>query len=101
MTLVSETEGVDLRIDYRLAGPGPFYGEDGDAFFGADADPMYGPAGPWTPWPGQLAAANDVYQFRVTLGASGTQAVLSELILTIDAPDMEEKFEDLVVPATG
>lgn len=101
MTLISETAGVDLRIDYRLSGPGPFYGEDGDVFFGPDDSAFFGTAGPWTPWPGQLSVANDVYQFRVTLGASGAQAKLKELVLTIDAPDIEERFEDLAVPATG
>ncbi|MFV0678667.1 phage tail protein, partial [Variovorax sp. tm] len=69
MTLVADVQGVDLRIEYRFAGPGAFYGPDSDSFYGPDADPRYGDAGPWQPWPGQLAVANDVYQFRVTIGA--------------------------------
>jgi hypothetical protein len=51
-----------------------------------DSEPFYGPPGSWIPWPGQIVAANDVYEFRVTLGAGSTQAQITDLSLTIDAP---------------
>ena len=101
MTLAAEYEGIDLRIDYRLAGPGPFYGDDGQPFYGPDDDPFYGEPGPWQPWPGQIVAARDAYQFRVRLGAGALQGVLQSLVMTIDAPDLEEELSDLAVPAGG
>jgi len=104
MTLEAEAQGVDLRIEYRLSGPGPFYGPDDQWFFGdakgAEA-PFYGEPGPWLPWPGQTVAANDGYQFRVRLGAGATRGVLESLVMTIDAPDMEEEIADVTVPSTG
>ena len=53
------------------------------------------------PWPGQIVAANDVYQFRVTLGAGATRGILKQLQVTIDAPDIEEQIDDLAVPFGG
>jgi hypothetical protein len=101
MTLLAETQGTDLHIDYRLAGPGSFYGSDAESFYGPDADPFYGPPGGWIPWPGQLIADNDSYQFRVTIGAGTERGILSGLVLTIDAPDIEERLADVPISAGG
>jgi hypothetical protein len=101
MTLVAQSQGTDLHIDYRLAGPGPFYGPDGQSFYGADSDPFYGEPGPWQPWPGQIVVDRDVYQFRVTIGAGSTQGVLQSLVLTVDAPDMVEELQDVPISSTG
>lgn len=101
MTLVADIEGIDLRIDYRLAGPGVFYGPDANSFYGPDGDPRYGLAGDWMPWPGQLVVANDVYQFRVTIGAGATRGILKGLVVTVDAPDLEELLPDVPIAAGG
>lgn len=101
MTVLADAQGIDLHIDYRLAGPGTFYGPDNDSFYGADADPFYGPPGGWQPWPGQLVASRDAYQFRVTIGAGIERGVLQSLVVTIDAPDIEEVIEDLAIAAAG
>lgn len=101
MTLVTQAQGTDLHIDYRLSGPGSLYGADNDAMYGPDEDPFYDGPGAWQPWPGQLVAANEIYQFRVTIGAGVEQGVLEELLLTIDAPDMEEQIADLPIAASG
>lgn len=101
MTLQHVAEGTDLRIEYRFPGPGSFYGSDNQSFYGADTDPFYGPPGPWQPWPGQIVAQNDAYQFRVTIGGGTTRGILRELIAIIDAPDIEEEIADLVIGAGG
>lgn len=101
MTLEATAQGIDLRIDYRSAGPGTFYAEDDQPFYGEDDQPFYGPPGAWLPWPGQIVAANDVYQFRVRLGAGASRGVLESLVMTIDAPDLEEEIADLAVNAAG
>lgn len=101
MTLITDSEGIDLRIDYRLAGPGAFFGPEGDSFYGPDAEAFYGAAGAWMPWPGQLAVANDVYQFRVILGAGASRGILKQLKVIIDAPDLEELLADVLIVASG
>ena len=101
MTLEIQAQGDDLRIDYRLSGPGSLYETDNSSFYGPDADPFYGQPGGWQPWPGQLIAANEVYQFRVTIGASVERGILQAMVLTIDAPDIEESIADLVISSGG
>lgn len=101
MTIEADALGTDLGIDYRVAGPGSFYGEDNAPFYGADAEALYDPPGAWQPWPGQLIAANEIYQFRVTIGAGVDQGVLQELVLTVDAPDLEEQIADLPIGSGG
>lgn len=101
MTLVAQVQGIDLHIDYRLAGPGSFYGMDTDSFYGPDDEPLYGPPGEWMPWPGQVVAQNDAYQFRVTIGAGIDRGILQQLVVTVDAPDIEESIADLPIVAGG
>ncbi|WP_339091861.1 phage tail protein [Variovorax paradoxus] len=101
MTLNTQTQGTDLHIDFRLSGPGSLYGADNDPMYGPDADPFYDGPGAWQPWPGQLIAANEVYQFRVTIGAGVDRGILEEMVLTIDAPDLEEEIPDLAVSSGG
>lgn len=101
MTLEIDALGTDLTVEYRLAGPGSLYGPDGASFYGPDAEPFYDPPGAWQPWPGQMVAANEFYQFRVTIGAGVEQGVLQEMVLTIDAPDIVERIDDLLVAAGG
>jgi hypothetical protein len=102
MTLAIDADGKDLRIEYRLMGPGSFYGPDNASFYPADDDaPMYGPPGVWQPWPGQVIASNDVYQFRITIGAGATQGAINALVLTVDAPDLRETLADVPIAAGG
>lgn len=102
MTLVTQADGTDLLIEYRLAGPSPFYGPDGDSFYGeTDADPFYDAPGGWLPWPGQIVAARDVYQFRVTIGSGPTQGFLNSMVLTIDAPDINEDLANVAISSGG
>ncbi len=48
-----------------------------------------------------MVAANESYQFRVTIGAGVEQGILQEMVLTIDAPDFVERINDLLVAAGG
>lgn len=101
VTLEIAYQGTDLFIEYRLSGPDPTYGTDSDSFYGADDDPFYGSPSAWMPWPGQIAAENDVYQWRVTLGAGAQRGTITALAVVIDAPDMVEYLEDVPINAAG
>lgn len=101
MTLDIEYQGIDLAIEYRLVGPGPAYGVDADSAYGDDDEPFFDAPGPWIPWPGQIVAANDIYQFRVTIGAGPTEGRITALSIVIDAPDIVEYLEDVVISSAG
>lgn len=101
MTIDIAMQGTDLYIEYRLTGPGSFYGPDSDSAYGSDSEAFYGGPGSWIPWPGQVAASNDAYQFRVTIGAGAVRGKITSLALIVDAPDMVEYLEDVPVSASG
>ena len=100
-TLAISATGESFQVYYRLSGPGSFYEADGMSFYGSDGTAFYGPPGPWVAWPGQLAMANDTYQFRVKFAVGATQGRISSMVLTVDAPDIIETVDDLVVSAGG
>jgi hypothetical protein len=100
-TLVIDYAGTSLLIEYRFSNPIPLYGVPGDSFYGPDADEFYPGSGTWMPWPGQINAENDVYQFRLTIGSGATQGRINALSLVIDAPDILESVSDLSVSAAG
>jgi hypothetical protein len=101
MSLPIETEGTDLLVEYRRAGPGPVYGEDSDSAYGPDDEPFFGGPGTWMPWPGQISASFDVFQWRITIGSGAVQGKVSVLKVVIDAPDIVEYLEDIVIDAGG
>lgn len=102
MTLDLDFAGVALRLEYRTQSQEPAFGGDSyeAAFLSAD-EPAYDQEGDWLPWPGQLTAANGVYQFRVTIGSGEVQGRINTMALIIDAPDMEETINDLALDITG
>ena len=110
-TLLLTTEGAaTTTIEYRIIGPVSFFGLDAASFYGpsnsdsfyrASNDPTYADATPWAPWPGQIPATADVYQFRVTLTPSTVQPKITYMAFVIDAPDIEEQVNDLPISASG
>ena len=103
MTLDVVASGVDLKMFYRYGGPEPFYSQNDNAsFYGqSGTDSFYGLPGPWMPWPGQIAAVAQVYEFAIELGGGSVQGRISQASLIVDAPDMIEYLQDVAIPAGG
>lgn len=102
MTLDIDYIGSNLYIEYRFSNPFPFYGGGEDAsMYGADSDEFYPGTGEWLPWPGQVKALNEIYQFRVTLGSDNIQTRINSMAVVIDAPDITESINNLTVSASG
>jgi len=101
-TLALIAEGQDITVEYRFSDPAPMFGADGESFYGSDSDPFYdgGPGG-WLSWPGAILTTNDIYQFRVTIGAGITQGKIIEFSFIIDTPDITESIGDLVISNLG
>ena len=100
-TLLLDYAGDGLTIEYRSAGPDPFYDLDGDSFYGPDLEPFYGGAGPWQAWGGQVALIDSAYNFRVSIANGVTRGRITTMQLIVDAPDMLETVNDLTVSALG
>jgi hypothetical protein len=102
MTLDHTIAGQPFFVDYRATGPGPFYtGFDANPLFDDDAAPLFDAAPDWSPWPGAVVVLSQPYQFRARTAQGGTQGVISEFKAVIDAPDIEEIFNDLAISAGG
>lgn len=95
--LSTTTLGKDITVEYRRVGGESFYGADADSKYGPDADWFYGSAPPpYALMPGNLAMANDYYQFRVTIGA-GTIGEIDAMTLSVDAPVITESLNNVTV----
>lgn len=108
-TLDYTISGDTLKIEYRVAKSGPMYGAVGtDPFDGYKATgslPFYteffGDPPDYQPWPGSIFVTDDQYQFRVTLAQSANRGTIDQFKVIIDAPDMEENFDDIVIALGG
>lgn len=101
-TLVLDYAGTGLVIEYRTSAPDPMFGGDENAaFWQPDADPMFGADAAWQPWPGQITAKNDTYQFRITLGSGTVLPRINAMALVIDALDIEENINNLPLAIGG
>lgn len=95
-SLATTTLGKDITIKYRRVNGTSFYGPDADSKYGPDADCFYGTPSDFALMPGNLAMANDYYQFQVTIGA-GTIGEIDAMTLSVDAPIITETINNVTV----
>lgn len=95
-SLATTTLGKDVTIEYRRVNGTSFYGPDADSKYGPDADCFYGKPSDYSLMPGNLAMANDYYQFRVSVGA-GTIGEIDAMTLSVDAPTITETINNVTV----
>jgi hypothetical protein len=89
--------GNAINVEYRLVNDSPFYGADGDSKYGIDPNAsFYGQDNPFIPMPSSIVMANDIYQFRITIG-TGTVGEVSAFNFVIDAPDLVEVIPNHIV----
>lgn len=74
----------------------------GDAMWRSDTDEAWSDLGPYTQWPGQLDHLRaQPYRIRVTGHAGTVQAVLQQLSVVFDVPDLVEILEDVPIASGG
>jgi hypothetical protein len=103
MTLAVTLEGLPAMIEFRAVDTGPFYSSSNmDLVYTADADPFYeAQPSPYVTWPGSYTISPGLFQFRITTARSSVQGKITQLKAIIDAPDMEEFFNDFHVGIGG
>lgn len=101
MTLEHDITATAYSIEYRRQAPASAWTLDTEAGWTTDADPGWSTPESWQPWPGSIVALNEPYDVRVITAQSGTQGTISDLIFTIDMPDITEHFEDVVISSGG
>jgi hypothetical protein len=102
MTIQQIIQGDPWSIEYRENSAALAWNADDSTLAWATDDTTLAWDLPdFLPWPGEIIAANSLYDFRVTAGQSQTQGIVSELTITIDAPDIEESLDNVVISVGG
>jgi hypothetical protein len=102
LTIQRTIEGDPWSVEYRensavLA----WNGNDTVLAWNADDSTLVWDSPPYLPWPGQITVKNSIYDFRVIAGQANTQGVVSELTMTVDAPDLDETLYNVAISAGG
>lgn len=91
-----------LLVEYQTGGSEPMYEPDADPMYEPVDEQIYGDFGEWAVWPGSLDVDGQIQiRFRLTLSAGLTQGVIYELAALIDAPEISEVVEDIVIDPAG
>lgn len=104
ITLDTAITGVSYAIEYRTDSPLPMWGTDDTAnmWDANDGITFWSPFPDWKAWPGKIGGiTRQLYQFRATTAAGSQQGKISAFTLSIDVPDIEERFDDITIAAAG
>ncbi len=93
----------DWRMEYRTDSTVSMWGVDADSpMWDDDEALMWGDPSAYIQWPGALDhLKQQAYFFRVIGAAGAVQAVIEELQVLFDVPDLSETFEDVVIADIG
>lgn len=102
LTITATVVGVPWYIEYRENSARLMWSVDTTTLmWSADDATLMWDTPDYQTWPGSIVVKNSMYDFRVTTGQGSTQGEISELTLTIDAPDVSESLNDVVIAASG
>ncbi|MDX2074711.1 MAG: phage tail protein [Alphaproteobacteria bacterium] len=102
MTINRDVVGDPWSIYYRHDGPGLMWNADASVLMWGSGSDLMWDVPPYQPWPGEVTVDNQVaYDFLITTGHGTTQGKVNQFAIVIDAPDIEETFDDIAVLAAG
>ena len=102
LVLQHQISAPSYQIEYQRDNQLPFFGTDGDLFFGPDAAPFFGEPGAWLGWPGRLQDVQaETIGFRVSAAGGDTRPTFTTLSAIQDVPDIVEQLNDVPTLAAG
>jgi hypothetical protein len=102
MTMQSTIQGDPWSLKYRENSSTPAWSADSSTLtWAADDTTLAWDTPDYLPWPGEIIVGNSIYDFLIETGQSNTQGIVSELTVTIDAPDINESLDNVVISAGG
>ena len=102
MTLSHTIVGDNQTIEYgRSGGELMWDADDTTAVWDADDTTAVWTAPALAPWPGSIAAAAGSYDFKITIAAGATGGEITALSAIVDAPDRNQKFDDIAISASS
>jgi len=91
--------GAAINIQYRRS-DALFWQEADEQFWGDDNGLFWNP-GEYRAWPGNIAAEMGEYEFCITIADGTTRGELIDIAIIVDAPDIEERLNDVEIAAIG
>lgn len=101
MTIDTDLSGNFPSVSYRLSGHLQMWSaQPNDAMWNA-ADSTFWATADYMPWPGAVNTQPGTYEFKLSAGSGPLEGRASSLIITIDAPDIDEYLKDVNISAVG
>jgi hypothetical protein len=102
MTLLTDIDADDYTIEYRENSPKPMWSSvTTNLMWSADSSAPMWDTPDYQPWPGQITSRNSMYDFRITTRQSTTQGIVNTFTIVVDAPDVDEKLNNIAISAIG
>jgi hypothetical protein len=95
-------QGNRIAVNYRQQGSGPMWSaQTEDRMWSEDDTTALWNVPDFLPWPGEVVAAADDYDFEIMTGFGATQGIISALSVVVDVPDITETLSDVAIGAGG
>lgn len=102
MTIETTVTGSPWALEYRENSAALWWSADASTLrWGTDSGALMWVTPDWLTWPGSLLVGNTLIDLRITTGQGTTQGVISTLTVTVDAPDVVEDLNDVVIGGAG
>lgn len=102
MTIEATVVGSPWSIEYRENSAALWWNADSSTLmWGTDSGAAMWDTPDWQSWPGAIVVGNTLIDLRITTGQGTTQGVISALTVTVDAPDLVEDLNDVVIAGAG
>ena len=102
LTIQHTVTGYPWSLEYRENSAAlALSADDTTLAWNADDSTLAWDSPPWLAWPGEIVVGKSIYDIRVTAGQANTQGAISQLTLTVDAPNVSETLNDVVISAGG
>lgn len=102
LTIQKTIAGDPWSLEYRENSAALAWRADSSALaWNADSATLAWDSPAWLPWPGEISVKNSIYDIRIMAGQANTQGIVSQLTLTVDAPDISEFIANVAISAGG
>jgi hypothetical protein len=102
LTIEATVAGDPWSLEYRENSQKAMWDADGaTVMWSTDTSTLWWDAPAWTTWPGSIEVSDTIIDVRITTGQATTQGEISELTVTVDAPDIVENLDDVSILAAG
>ncbi len=103
MTLLHTVSASQYQVNYRPSNPAAVWAQGGSsaAFIQSGSAAMFAGKPAWLPWPGEVQATVQPYEFQVVCGAGLLQQQITRLTAQVDVPDINLRLGSVPISAAG